>query len=49
MYNIADVAGWQPHDLHGLAHASGVGSVLDMYRYHTTYNKGTYRIYVVYC
>ena len=32
LYGLAHVAGWEPYDLHDLAHASGVGSVLDMYR-----------------
>ena len=36
LYDPADVAGWEPYNLRGLAHVSWVGSVL--FRSYTTTN-----------
>ena len=32
LYGLAHVTGWEPHDLHCLAHVSWVGCVLHVYR-----------------
>ena len=37
LYGLAHVAGWEPYDLHYVAHAKGVGSVLHMYSICTPY------------
>ena len=47
LYGLAYGAGWEPCDLHNLAHACGVGSVLIIYRFCTTSHYGRYKIYMI--